>query len=317
MNHDPDSQNADEDDLVMGDVLAPRHASFRFVPPSRLYRIYRKVPRDVFVSLAKVAGAEFHDNPFVFLRYLIGTSNANRVSSMSDAQRQTLFDVCVGLDRLRYAFNLLERCPSWAPRAESLKNLAHRLIVAQRALPAGIRDQKQVEWLTRLGRAWESVETSQDQDLLIHQAILGRITSLAMGSGSSTIDPWLLADETKGERVGYTHRFRPLVKVDGFYSLQRYVLSFGNVAPTVVLSAGARGSVLHVFGFASNCRTNRGVIDDIDLNTCRKAAHFLRTKASRGGTAGSDDLEPQGARAIGGVGEADHGLHHDKPWWGL
>jgi len=282
MNHDPDSQNAAEDECVTGDMLAPSGALFRFVPPSRLYRIYRKVPRDVFVSLAKVPGAGFHDNPFVFLKDLVGTCKANRVSSMSDAQRQTLFDVCVGLDRLRYAFNILERCPTWTPSAESLKNLAHRLIVAQRALPAGVRDQKQVEWLTRLGRAWESVKTTQDQDLLIHQSLLGRITSLAMGSGSSTIDPWLLADENKGDRVEYTHRFRPLVKVDRFYNLQRYVLSFGKVAPTVVLSAASRGSVLHVFGFASNYRTSRGVVDDIDLDACRKAAHFLRTKASRG-----------------------------------
>lgn len=241
-------------------------------PPSRLYRIYRDVSQSVFADLAKATGAWFDENkiPLVFLRCLV----PQRTTALPASDKQTFFDACVKLDQLRFAFNLLETRSDWTPNGESLTDLAYHLIVAQRLLPGAIRDAKQKDWLSWLCDAWGSAETDRDQELLVHQAVLGRMTSLAMGSGNSGPDSGLVSDE-KGDGLEDANQFRPLVKIDQFQYIRKHATAKELLAPSIIMSLAPRGISFHAYTFGSNGVSKRGTVDVIDRKACCSAAELL------------------------------------------
>lgn len=271
-------------------------APYRQLPRSRLYRIYRTVPRERFFALAKASGVTFNDkNPFGLLKEVV----KHKSNDLIDTDRETLFDVCVRLDGLKRAMKLLKNCPSWTPSSGSLKNLAHHLIVAQRAMPAGIREDKQADWLNPLCKAWGAATTNQYQEALIHQAVLGRMTSLAMGSGSSTIDPSSMLGKANEDRGKFSHQFRLQVSVDGFLNFRWAVRKFESAAQTIVLSAALRGSGLHAYALTSSSKAPQTeMLDNIQLSACREAALFVQRVANRDLLLGQTLLHSQKMRPL-------------------
>lgn len=242
--------------------------------PAILYRLYHRVPIQVLTALANEAGVHFypHRGPFGLLLRLGWSSK-----SFSDQFRQRLFDINLALDHLRGAFKLLEYNPHWSPTSQSLTELARRLIQTQRLMPIGIRTEKQSDWLDYFAHAWGATMTSTSQDVVIHQSLLGRMTSLAMGARNSRSCLCLMSDEV-GIQTGdfdYICRSQWIETID---SIQKHVLGMSTRA--VVASIAPRGTALHLLGLAKQCGHASQLLDNVMRHECLAAARELRSLIS-------------------------------------